>query len=185
MTERDEVGAGVAPGVDERDGLVLGRGVPGWVLRAVLGVLGVGIVAVPLSGGNTFGTLVVLVPAVVAAVYAPASPAPAAVIAVVALLVTLADGDPLRVQVLVLIPLVHLFHVACALAGVLPHDGRLHLSALRPAAVRFACVQVAVFALAAVSALLPRGPVPAVVEAVALLGLAVVAVLVVRLARPR
>lgn len=167
-----------------RDGLVVGRGIPNWVFRAAILLLGAAIVA-PLLSGATLGALVVLAPAVLAAVYAPDSPAPAAVVIAAALLVALSGTDPLRPEVLVLIPLVHLFHVTCALAGVLPYDGRLHVRALRAPALRFVVVQAAVFALAGLAALLPTGRVPAPVELVALVGLTALALLIVWLQRRR
>ncbi len=167
------------------DGLVVGRGVPSVLLRVAVFVVGLAIVLVPLLEGTTLGTVVVLVPAVLASVYAPASPAPAGVVVVVALLIALADGDPLRAAVLVLIPLVHLFHVTCAIAGVVPSDGRVHVSALRAPALRFVSVQAVVFALAGLAALLPAGRVPVAFEIVGLAGLAGIGVLLIWLQRTR
>jgi hypothetical protein len=161
------------------DGLVLGRGVPAWLLRAVILVAGAAIVAVPLSEGTTTGTFVVLLPAVLASVYAPASPVPAGVVVVVAALLALADGDPLRAQVLITVPLVHLFHVACGIAGVLPASGRVHPRALRSTALRFLAIQAVTAAVVVLVALLPDVRTQPVVEVVALAALAGVAVLVV------
>jgi len=171
--------------VSTRDGLVVGRGVPALVLRVAIFVVGLAIVLVPLQEGTTIGTFIVLVPAVLASVYSPASPAPAAVVIVAALLLALTDGDPLRVQVLALIPLVHLFHVTCGIAGVLPVAGRLHLRALRAPALRFVLVQVVVFALAGLAALLPSGRVPVPFEIVGLAGLAGIGLLLLWLQRVR
>ncbi|WP_133906195.1 hypothetical protein [Actinophytocola oryzae] len=168
-----------------RDALVVGRGVPAYLLRVTILVVGAAIVSVPLHAGVTVGTLVVLLPAVLASAYAPASPAPAGVVVVAAVLVTLGGGDPLRAEVLVLIPLVHLFHVACGLAGVMPARGRVHVSAVWVAARRFLLVQAAMAVLVCIAALLPTGPTAQVVEAVALVGLAGVAVLVIQLQRVR
>jgi hypothetical protein len=152
--------------------LVVGRGFPALVLRGVILLVGLAIVVVPFQEGVTVGTLIVLLPAVLASVYAPASPAPA-------------DGDPLRPEVLVLIPLVHLFHISCGLAGAVPANGRVHLSALRAVAVRFLLVQAIMAVIVALAAWLPTGRVDPVLEGAALVGLAGVALLVVWLQRVR
>jgi hypothetical protein len=156
---------------------------PAVVLRVVILVVGAAIVFVPWQEGAGVGTLVVLLPAVVASVYAPASPAPAGVVVAAAVLVTLVGGDPLRADVLVLIPLVHLFHVTCGLAGVVPVGGRVHLSALRAPALRFLLVQAGMAVLVGVAALLPTTRTNPLVEGVALAGLAGVALLVIWLQR--
>ena len=161
------------------DALVVGRGVPAWLLRVVILVVGAAIVVLPLSEGTTTGTLFVLLPAVLASVYAPASPSPAAVVVVAAVLLALADGDPLRPEVLGMVPLVHLFHVACGIAGVVPASGRLHPRALRSTGLRFLLIQAVTAAVAVVVALLPEGRTQPVVEVLALAGLAGVALLVV------
>lgn len=167
----------------KQDALVVGKGVPAYLLRALILAAGIAIVTVPLREGTTIGTLAVLLPAVLASVYAPASPAPAAVVVVAAGLLALADGDPLRVSVLVMIPLVHLFHVACGLAGVVPASGRLHLRALRPVAARFLLIQVATAVVVVLVALLPTERTHPVVEVLGLVGLAGVALLVLWLQR--
>ena len=163
----------------ERDALVLGRGVPAYLLRVVILVVGAAILFVPLQEGITTGTLVLLLPAVLASAYAPASPAPAAVVVVAAVLLALGGDDPVRPEVLVMIPLVHLFHVACGLAGVLPASGRVHLKALRSTVLRFLLVQAVTAAVVVLVALLPTGRTQPVVEVLALAGLAGVALLVV------
>jgi hypothetical protein len=169
--------------VSGKDALMVGRGVPGLVLRGAIVVIGLAIVLVPLSAGITAGVFAVLVPIVLASAYAPASPAPAVIVVVAALLVALADGDPLRAEVLVLIPLVHLFHVTCGLAGVFPAAGRVHLRALRAPLVRFLLVQAVMATLVALAAVLPAGRTAPVVEVAGLLGIVGVALLVVRIHR--
>jgi hypothetical protein len=159
------------------------RGIPAYVLRAAIVVVGAAIVFVPLHAGVLVGTLVILVPAVVASAYAPASPAPAGVVVAAAVLITLDGGDPLRPAVLVLIPLVHLFHVVCGLAGVMPASGRLHAAALWVAGRRFLLVQAAMAVVVVIAAVLPTGRTAQLFEGVALVGLAGVAVLVIRLQR--
>jgi hypothetical protein len=155
------------------------------VLRGAILLVGLAIVVVPLQEGVTVGTLIVLLPAVLASVYAPASPAPAGVVIAAAALLALADGDPLRPEVLVLIPLVHLFHISCGLAGAVPASGRVHLSALRAVAVRFLLVQAIMAVIVALAAWLPTGRVAPVLEGAALVGLAGVALVVVWLQRVR
>lgn len=173
---------GVA-GVSTKDALVVGRGFPAIYLRAAILVVGVAIVVVPLREGVTIGPLVVLLPAVLASVYAPASPAPAGVVITAAAMVALAGGDPLRVEVLVLIPLVHLFHVVCGLAGAVPAVGRVHLRALRAPALRFLLVQAVVVVLVGLAALLPTGRNLPLFEGIALVGLAGIALVTVWLQR--
>lgn len=167
----------------KQDALVVGRGAPAYLLRLVILVVGAAILYVPLQEGTTLGTLVVLLPAVLASAYAPASPSPASVIIVVAVLLALADGDPLRPAVLVMIPLVHLFHVACGLAGVLPASGRLHLRALWPTLSRFLLIQAGTAVVVALLAFLPTGRTQPVVEVLGLVGLTGVVLLVVWLQR--
>ena len=162
-----------------RDALAVGRGMPASVLRVAILAVGAAIIIVPLSEGVTVGPLVVLLPAVLASAYAPASPAPAGVVIAAAAFAALADGDPLRVAVLLLIPLVHLFHITCGLASVVPAAGRLHLRALRAPAFRFLQVQGVMAVLVILASLLPTGRTAPVFEAVGLLGLALIAVLVV------
>ena len=161
------------------DALVVGRGVPAHLLRVVILVVGAAIVFVPLQEGVTTGTLVLLLPAVLASAYAPASPAPAAVVVVAAVLLALGGDDPVRPEVLVMIPLVHLFHVACGLAGVLPASGRLHARALRSTALRFLLVQAGTAVVVVLIALLPTGRTQPVVEVLGLVALTGVVLLVV------
>ena len=167
------------------DGLVVGRGVPAFVLRGVILLVGVAIVVVPLREGATIGTLLILLPAVLASAYAPASPAPAGVVVTVAVLVAVVGGGSLRGEVLVLVPLVHLFHIACGIAGAVPAAGRVHLRALRAPALRFLLVQTVMAAVVLLVAVLPTSRNSTLAEAVALVGLAGVAVVVVWLQRVR
>ena len=166
-----------------KDALVVGRGFSALYLRAVILLVGVVIVVVPLREGVTIGTLLVLLPAVLASVYAPDSPAPAGVVVVAAATAALAGGDPFRVDVLVLIPLVHLFHVLCGLAGAIPAAGRVHLRALRAPALRFLLIQVVMAGVVILVALLPSGQNLPLLEGVALVGLAGVALVTVWLQR--
>ncbi|MFL6121734.1 hypothetical protein [Actinophytocola sp.] len=165
------------------DGLVVGRGVPAFLLRVVILVVGGAIVLVPLREGATVGTLLILLPAVLASAYAPASPAPAGVVVTAAVLVAVVDGAPLRAEVLVLVPLVHLFHITCGIAGAMPAAGQVHLRALRAPALRFLLVQAVMAALVLLVGVLPAGRNSPLVEAVALVGLAGVAGVIVWLQR--
>ena len=164
-----------------RDALVVGRGIPAFVLRGIVLVAGLAMVGVLLNADVTVGTLVVLLPAVLASVYAPASPAPAGVIIAAAVLTALGGNDPLRADVLVMIPLVHLFHVSCGIAGVVPVTGRVHARALVAPGVRFLLVQVVMAVVVVIAAMLPAGTSAPLVEAVALVGLAGVGVAVIYL----
>jgi len=167
----------------KHDALVLAKGVPAYLLRVVILVVGAAILFVPLQEGVTTGTLVLLLPAVLASAYAPASPAPAAVIVVAAVLLALADDDPVRAEALVMIPLVHLFHVACGVAGVVPASGRVHSRALRSTVLRFLLIQAVTAAVVVLVALLPTGRTQPVVEVLGLVGLAGTVLLVVWLQR--
>jgi hypothetical protein len=122
-------------------------------------------------------------PAVLASAYAPASPAPAGVVIVAAILAALANDNPLRPEVLILIPLVHLFHVTCGIAGAIPAAGRVHLRALRAPVLRFLLIQAVMAVLVVLVALLPTGRNAPILEALALVGLAAVALVVMWLQR--
>ena len=156
----------------------LGRGLPGWLLRATVLATGLLVVAIPSTEGAMWGALFILGPAILASVYAPASPVPIAVVVGAALLASLTGDDPLRPAVLALIPAVHLFHLSCAIAGVVPLRARVHPKAFVRPAIRFAVVQAIVFAFVGAAALLPAGQTPALLEVVALAGLVVIAVVV-------
>ncbi|MFC4854015.1 hypothetical protein [Actinophytocola glycyrrhizae] len=166
-----------------KEALVVGGGVPAVLLRVVVLAAGIAILFVPLQEGTTTGTVVLLLPAVLVSAYAPASPAPAVVVVVAAVLLTLGGDDPFRPEVLVMIPLVHLFHVACGLAGVVPAAGRVHLSALRATVLRFLLIQAVTAAVVVLAALLPAARTQPVVEVLALVGLTAVVLLAVWLQR--
>jgi hypothetical protein len=74
---------------------------------------------------------------------------------------------------------VHLFHLSCGLAGLVPVRGRLHPRALLRPAIRFLVVQAVVFAFVGIAALLPVAQVPAPLEIAGLVGLVVIALIVV------
>lgn len=116
----------------------------------------------------------------------PGSAAAAALSALAALVsVVYGSGAPLQFSVLALVLLVHLLHVTCGLAAVVPRGARVHLSALRRPARRFALVQLAVFALALLSAALPAGRNPWHLEVVAIVAIAGLAAAVLVVFRRR
>jgi hypothetical protein len=163
----------------------LGRGVPAWLLRLAVAVTGALVIAIPATEGAFWGALFILAPAILASVYAPASPVPSAVVIGAAVLAALSGDDPLRPAVLVLIPAVHLFHLACAFAGIVPIRGRLHARAFARPALRFLLVQAIVFAFVGAAMLLPVTRIPAWLEVVALAGLVVIALTVLAWHRER
>jgi hypothetical protein len=162
----------------ERGARRVGRGLPAWLLRVAVLVAGAFVIAIPTADGALLGTFFIMAPLVVIAVYAPASPAPSGLVIAAAVMVALLGDDPLRPAVLVMIPAVHLFHVTCGLAGLVPLRGRLHPGALLRPALRFVLVEAIVFAFVGVAALLPTGAVPVSIEIAALAGLVVVAVII-------
>lgn len=156
----------------------VGRGIPAWFLRFAVLVSGALVIAIPSTEGAMWGALFILAPAILASVYAPSSPVPSAVVIGAAVLAALTGDDPLRPTVLALIPAVHLFHVLCGLAGLIPVRGRLHPRALVRPALRFLLVQAIVFAFVGVAALQPITDIPPWLEIAALVGLVVIAVIV-------
>lgn len=167
------------PDVPAGDALELGRGLPGWLPRAVVAAAAGGIVAVLMANGIEGAALGFVVLAVVMSVILPSSPAPTLVLVLVGLSVIVLGSNPLAAHVLALVALVHLFHVSCAIAGVLPASARVHLSALRRPAIRFLAIQAGVFAFAGLLALIPAGPASVPLEILALTGVTVVAGLIV------
>jgi hypothetical protein len=156
------------------DALELGRGLPGWMLRVVIaGVVGA-IVGLLVAGGIAGAALVLLVLAAVISVVMPASPGPALVVILAAISVVAVGGDPFTARVLVLVPLVHLLHVSCGIAGLLPVRARVHPVALRAAGVRFVAIQAGVFGLVGLMALMPTGRTPAALELAAIVGVAAI-----------
>jgi hypothetical protein len=157
----------------------LGRGWPGWVPRAVLLLAGLAATAVLFANGvnsialGFIGVFALVLPLV------PATPAPAILIGAVAVAVAAGGGDALRPEVLIEIPLLHLVHVAAAFAALVPVRALVRPAALLRPARRFVVVQVVTFVIVGVSALLPTGRNPTVVELaglVAATGLVLVAI---------
>ncbi|MGM1063547.1 hypothetical protein [Saccharothrix sp. Mg75] len=164
-------------------GARLGRGLPGWTLRAAIAADCAAVAAVlALNGVEGLALALYLVLAAAAAAI-PASAAVALLIGYPAAAIVLASGGPRWPAVFALVVLLHLLHVLAAYAALVPVRSRIHPEVLRAPARRFAGVQLGVFALGGLVILLPDGRTDAPVEVVALLcalGLAVAAVLLLR-----
>jgi hypothetical protein len=161
--------------------LELGAGVPAIALRGVVGLAGAGIILLLTAHGIGGPALILVALAVLMSAVVPASPAPALLVLLVAVSVTAIGGSPFAPYVLALVPLVHLVHVSCALAGLLPVRSKVQLAALRVPAIRFVAIQAGVFALAGLMAVAPTGKVPAALEFVAIAGIAAIALILWRL----
>ncbi|WP_309115679.1 hypothetical protein [Saccharothrix sp.] len=146
----------------------LRRGWPGWLFRAAVGVVGLAAAGVLYAEGVTITPLVLYVGLTAVAAAIPASAAAALLVAYPPVALVVLGGEPVRPGVLVLVALVHLLHVLCAYAALVPTRSRIHPSALRPAALRYVAVQAGVLALAGVVLLLPGGRTDAAVEVIGL-----------------
>lgn len=159
----------------------LGRGLPGWVIRAGLLLLCAG--AVFAVHPDVPVPVLVAVLGVLAVVSAavPASPAPAVLIAAIALVLAFTPGDPLRPAVLVAIPLLHLVHATAAVAAVAPLRSVVRPAALVRPASRFLAVQAGVFAVVGIAEILPTGQNTTIVEVIGLIGVTTLVVVTIRL----
>jgi hypothetical protein len=160
----------------------LGSGWPGWLLRLIVLLAGLGAATALLGNGtnNLALAFVFLFALVVPAI--PSTPAPAILIGAIAVAVTAGNGDALRPEVLLEIPLLHLVHVSSSLAALVPLRAVIKPAALLRPLRRFLAVQVATFAVVGVATLLPTGRNPTVVELAGLVastGLVVLAIRVV------
>jgi|GEM_PF-5819554 len=157
-----------------------GPAVPGWVLRLAIAGVSTAIVAVLGAEGAPPAVQVVFLLLAASSVFSPGSAAPGALGGVGALVSTVYHtGAALAPPVLALVVLVHLLHVGCGLAAVVPPRARLHLFTLYRPLRRFLVVQAAVFALAGLVSVLPDGRNPVTVEVLAVLGVAGLAVLAI------
>jgi len=155
--------------------LELRPGLPGWWLRAAIGLLGALVIVVLAVQGLGFSMVIVFGVVVAVTVALPSSPAMTVLIGGAAIATAFMDGVDVSVEAVLLIPLLHLGHVLSAIAGVLPLDSRLHLSAFRRPLRRYLLIQVAMLALVAVAVLLPAGRVDPIIEVAGLLAAAGVA----------
>jgi hypothetical protein len=153
----------------------LGRGLPGWTLRGAVALVAAGILAVLMANGMAGVALGLLGLGLLLSVLMPSSPAPTLVLVLVALSVVALGSSPFTAHMLLLVPLVHLFHVCCAIAGLLPANSRVHPAALRAPAIRFAAIQAGVFALVGLLALVPSDRASAPMELAAMIGVAGIA----------
>ncbi|MEJ2857166.1 MULTISPECIES: hypothetical protein [unclassified Saccharothrix] len=161
----------------------LRRGWPGWVFRAAIGVVGLATAGVLYAEGVMVTPLVLYVGLTAVAAAIPASAAAALLVAYPPVALVVLGGEPVRPAVLVLVALVHLLHLLCAYAALVPTRSRIHPSALRPAALRYAAVQAGVLVSAGLLLLLPGGRTDAVVEVIGLAcaaGLVIGAVVLLR-----
>ncbi|MCE7008646.1 hypothetical protein LWC34_38410 [Kibdelosporangium philippinense] len=163
----------------------LTNGLPAWTLRAgVLCAVVLILILLASQGAGGFPLGIIALFGLLSAA-APSTPAPAFLIVATAVTAVLITDDALNIGVLALIPVTHLVHIGCALAAVIPSTARIHVVALRPAAIRFGVVQLIVFGLAAAAAFVPKTVTPAALEAAALLGATALAVLATRLIMKR
>ncbi|MEV0679954.1 hypothetical protein AB0I60_25860 [Actinosynnema sp. NPDC050436] len=157
----------VEPAAPEPAVVTLDAGVPGWALRAAIGAVAVVVAILLYAEGVMIAPLVLYVGLAAVTVAIPASAAVVLLVAYPAVALVVLGGAPVRPVVLVLVALAHLLHVLCGYAALIPVRSRIHLKALRPAAVRFALVQAGVLLLAALVVVLPGGRTDEVVEVVA------------------
>jgi len=157
--------------------LELRPGLPGWWLRAAIGLLGALVIVVLAVQGLGSSMVIVFGVVVAVTVALPSSPAMTVLIGGAAIATAFMDGVDVSVEAVLLIPLLHLGHVLSAIAGVLPLDSRLHLSAFRRPLRRYLLIQVAVLALVAVAVLLPAGRIDPIIEVAGLLAAAGVALI--------
>lgn len=159
----------------------IGPGLPGWLVRVVLLLAAGGAVAVLAADGTVVPVLVVLFGLAGVTALAPASPAPAMLIVAVAVALVVEGSDPLRLAVLVAIPLVHLVHLTAALAALLPLRSVIRPSALLRPGRRFLVVQVVVFAVAGIAEILPTRRNATIVELAGLIAATGLVLVTIRL----
>ncbi len=169
-----EPGAPAAPRIVE-----LGSGLPGWTLRLALLLAGCGATVAEMHDGAVVTVSVVLFVLAAVTTLAPASPAPAMFIVAAAVAVAVGGSDPLRLVVLLEIPLLHLLHVLASLSALVPLRSVITPSALLRPARRFVAVQIGVFAVVGIAEILPTGRNTTFVEVVGLVaatGLVLIAI---------
>jgi hypothetical protein len=84
--------------------------------------------------------------------------------------VVLSGGSPVRPEVLVEIPLLHLVHATASISALAPLRSVLRPSALVRPAVRLFGVQAGVFAVVGITEILPTGQNTTIVEIIGLIG---------------
>ncbi|USX49338.1 hypothetical protein [Lentzea sp. HUAS12] len=123
---------------------------------------------------SSIGPLLIVSGLTVLTVLMPGSAGAALLIGYAALATAFADGHPLRLGVLVLIPALHLVHITSALAAVVPVKTRIEAAALKAPARRFTIVQVITFVVTAFAAVVPSSAGIGLVEVLGLGALTVV-----------
>ncbi|HEX5402345.1 MAG TPA: hypothetical protein VFX16_08600 [Pseudonocardiaceae bacterium] len=161
--------------------LELGRGLPGWVLRLTLLLVGCAAAVALLDDRLILIVQLILFALAVVTAAVPASPAPAMFIGVVAIVVALTPGDPLRPTVLLEIPLLHLVHIMASIAALVPRRAIIRPAALIKPARRFLFVQIAVFAIVGLAEILPTSQNSTVVELAGICAVAGLVLLAIRL----
>ncbi|MGW6933343.1 hypothetical protein ACWGE0_25025 [Lentzea sp. NPDC054927] len=123
---------------------------------------------------ETIAPLIIVTVLTALTVLMPGSAGAALLIGYAALAMAFADGHPLRLGVLVMIPALHLIHVTSALAAVVPVKTKIEPAALKAPVRRFAIVQALSFVVAGFAAFVPSGPNIGLVELLGLGSLTVV-----------
>ncbi|HEX6347680.1 hypothetical protein [Umezawaea sp.] len=163
----------------------LPAGLPAWTLRALSTLTCAATALLLAHDGVRAPTLTLYALISLAAITIPASAAPALGIGVAAAALAFTEGGPFRPAVLAMIVLLHLFHLTSALTALTPPRSRLHLSALKGPARRFALTQLLTSTLVVVTAFLPSGGTEPAVEVAGLLAATGLATAAVLLMRPR
>ncbi|MDX8036562.1 hypothetical protein SK803_40745 [Lentzea sp. BCCO 10_0856] len=127
---------------------------------------------------DTIAPLIIVTVLTALTVLMPGSAGAALLIGYAALAMAFADGHPLRLGVLLMIPALHLIHVTSALAAVVPVKTKIEPAALKAPARRFAIVQALSFVVAGFAAFVPSGPHIGLVELLGLGALTVVIMVV-------
>ncbi|MFI6101111.1 hypothetical protein ACIA8G_36670 [Lentzea sp. NPDC051213] len=123
---------------------------------------------------DTVAPLAIVAALTAITVLMPASAGAALLIGYAAFAMAFADGHPLRLGVLLMIPLLHLIHVTSALAAVVPVKTKIEPAVLKAPARRFAIVQAISFLVAAFAAFVPSGPGIGLIELLGLGSLTIV-----------
>jgi hypothetical protein len=161
--------------------LELGPGLPGWTMRLALLLAAAGATVAQMHDGSVAIVSVVLFVLAAVTALAPASPAPAMLIVAVAIAVAVGGSDPLRLVVLVEIPLLHLVHVLASISALVPLRSVIRPSALLRPARRFVAVQIGVFAVVGLAEILPTRRNTTFVEVVGLIAATGLVLLAIKL----
>lgn len=128
------------------------------LMRLAIVVAALPVALILYAATDSVASLIIVGALTALSVFMPASAGPALLIGYAAVAMAFADGHPLRLGVLAMIPLLHLLHLTSALAAVVPVKTRISPAALKAPARRFAIVQAITFAIAAFASFIPSGP---------------------------